>query len=132
MSGSGLFTTFYDQLKGIRDYHRRFPSHPAMQTYEQTLLSEVLDNSEDLGFTGEEAEGRYVDMHELHESFLNLRGVERIDYKKYLSKASDLFSVPKATASTAGYGRYVAKLHEYWVGFIRRTQVDYPSALICA
>eukprot|EP00965_Chrysotila_dentata_P040766 1351773-Pleurochrysis_carterae.AAC.1 len=31
------------------------------------LLTEVLENGPTLSFTGEEAEGRFLDMHELHE-----------------------------------------------------------------
>ena len=68
MSGSAVFTAFYEQLKGIREYHRKFPIAPSTETYEEALLTEVLaaDRHED-GFTGEEAEGRFVDMHALHE-----------------------------------------------------------------
>ena len=67
MSGSATFTSFYDQLKSIRDYHRRFPKEPVSGSEEQMLVEDVLEAAPDAGFTGEEAEGRYVDMHELHE-----------------------------------------------------------------
>jgi splicing factor 3A subunit 3 len=67
MSGTGVFSSFYDQLKAIRDYHRRFPKAPSMSHDEHALLTEVLESAPDAGFTGEEAEGKFVDMHELHE-----------------------------------------------------------------
>ena len=47
------------------------------------LLSEVLEGAPDEGFTGEEGEGRFVDMHALHDAYLNLKGVERVDYCTY-------------------------------------------------
>ena len=111
MSGSAVFTAFYEQLKGIREYHRKFPIAPSTETYEEALLTEVLaaDRHED-GFTGEEAEGRFVDMHALHEMYLNLKGAERIDYCAYLKRCTDVLATPPATARTAAYGRYVAAL----------------------
>ena len=69
MSGTGVFSSFYDQLKVIRDYHRRFPKAPNMVNEEQALLTEVLEEAPDAGFTGEEAEGKFVDMHTLHEMY---------------------------------------------------------------
>ena len=98
--------TACSQLKGIREYHRKFPSQPSTETAEALLLSEVLDSAHEEGFTGEESEGRFVDMHALHDSFLNLKGVERVDYCAYLQKCSQLAEiVPKATALTSAYTR---------------------------
>ena len=136
MTGAGAFTCFYDQLKEMREYHRRFPGEPISEVYEQQLLQEVLEEhvaaasssaegagSSDQTFSGEEAEGRYVDMHTLHDQYLNLPGVDRIDYTAYLNKCADLLATPKAIATTAAYDRYVRALHDYCLGFLRRTQV---------
>ena len=102
MSGSTVFSSFYDQLKAIREYHRKFPGDTVTETNEQMLLTEVLESAPDDGFTGEESEGRYVDMHTLHELYLNLKGVERIDYTTYLKRCADLSSIPQATTSLCG------------------------------
>ena len=123
---STMFSSFYDQLKSIREYHRKFPGEPVSQTNEETLLAEVLEGTAEEGFTGEEAEGRYVDMHSLHEMYLNLKGVERIDYINYLNTCGDLSSVPRATTKTAAYGRYLRALKEYMLHFLRRTQPLVP------
>jgi len=129
MSGSGVFTAFYDQLKAIREYHRKFPSQPSLETAEQMLLTEVLDAAVDEGFTGEEAEGRYIDMHELHDRFLNLKGIERVDYVAYLKKCSQLAeTVPKASALTAPYARYARALRDAFAAFLKKTQPLVPLA----
>lgn len=77
MSGENVFTSFYDELRTIREYHRRFPGEPLAEAYETTLLAEVLESAPDEGFTGEEAEGRYVDMHALHEMCAAARAARR-------------------------------------------------------
>ena len=89
MSGTGVFTAFYDQLKGIREYHRKFPREPAMESYETELLGALLTRDDPtLAFSGEEAEGKYVDMHGCHEMYLNLKGADHLDYAAYLQRCS--------------------------------------------
>lgn len=126
MSGVNVFRSFYDQLGSIREYHRKFPSVPSIKNYESELLTEVLESAPDEGFTGEEAEGKYVDMHVLHEAYLNLKGIERVDYQRYLKKATDLQAIPKTAAVAAAYSRYATELKEYLIGFIKRTQPLMP------
>jgi splicing factor 3A subunit 3 len=126
MSGSGVFNSFYDQLKQIRDYHRKHALPAATEPYEKELLTDVLESAPEQAFTGEEAEGRYLDMHGLHEQFLNLKGVEHVDYASYLKASADLQAIPKATASTGSYARYVRALHNYWLDFLRKTQPLMP------
>ena len=87
MSGTGVFTAFYDQLKGIREYHRKFPREPAMDSYESELLGALLTRDDpSFAFSGEEAEGKYVDMHGVHEMYLNLKGADHLDYAAYLQR----------------------------------------------
>jgi len=126
MSGSTVFSSFYDQLKNVREYHRKFPAQPVTENQEQVLLTEVLESAPDKGFTGEESEGRYVDMHELHEAYLNVKGVERVDYCSYLKQCTDIGAIPKASALTNGYTRYIKSLREYWLSFLQRTQPLMP------
>ena len=123
---SAGFGTFYEQLAAIRAYHAKHSLPPHTEPYEKELLSEILESGEQVDFTGEEAEGRYLDMHELHELYLNLKGVEHVDYSTYLKAAANLQSIPKQTAVTGAYGRYLRALNDYWLGFIRRTQPLMP------
>ena len=61
-------------------------------------------------------------MHALHESYLNLKGCERIDYCTYLKQCATLSALPKATATTSAYAKYAQSLREYFLAFLRRTQ----------
>jgi len=129
MSGSTVFSAFYDQLKLLRDYHRKHNIAPPSEVYERELLVDVLEGANEQTFTGEEAEGRYLDMHALHEAYINLKGVDKeTDYASYLKAAAQLANVPKPTALTSGYARYVKSLRDYWEGFLRRTQPLLPLA----
>jgi len=128
MTGTNVFNTFYDQLKSVREYHRKFPSEPSTESAETALLAEVLESAPDEGFTGEESEGKYVDMHDLHEAYLNLKGCERLDYCTYLKQCSNLASLPKATATMGAYAKYARSLRAYWLSFLRRTQPLMPIA----
>ena len=78
------------------------------------------------GFTGEESEGKYVDMHALHDAYLNLKGAERIDYCLYLAQCANLSKLPKETALTSGYAKYAKSLLDYFVSFLGRTQPLMP------
>jgi len=133
MSGQGVFTAFYDQLKTIREYHRRFPKEPSTESYEQEMLGALL-NREDAsqGFSGEESEGKYVDMHAAHEMYLNLKGADHLDYASYLKRCSDLQAIDKGVAGTSHYQRYVAALHSYFVDYLKRTQPLMPLAELLA
>ena len=58
MSGAGVFSSFYDQMKAIREYHRKHQIPVQTESYERALLTEVLaDASTEQSFTGEEATG---------------------------------------------------------------------------
>lgn len=126
MSGSGVFTAFYDQLRGIREYHRKHKLEPPTEAYEKQLVNEVLETAAPQNFNGEEAEGRFLDMHELHELYLNVKGVDRLDYCSYLKKSTDVLTVTKQLASSTAYQRYLAQLIAYWHGFLKRTQPLMP------
>jgi len=128
MTGSGVFSTFYEQLRATRDYHRKHQIKPQTELAEKQLLSELLEGADPHNFTGEEAEGKYLDMHELHELFLNLKGVKRFDYSTYLRSSTDLGALPKQTASSPAGLRYLRALKAYWQSFLQRTQPLMPLA----
>lgn len=48
-------------------------------------------------FTGEEYYGKYLDLHQLHEQFLNLPHVFRIDYISYLTSFYTFKDIPMET-----------------------------------
>ncbi|GFR50687.1 hypothetical protein Agub_g12939 [Astrephomene gubernaculifera] len=65
-----VFSKFYDRLKEIREYHRKFPTHDLTEAEDDTPL---LKEEPHVDFTGEEGLGRYLDLHDLYQRFLNLR-----------------------------------------------------------
>ena len=127
MSGSGVFSNFYDQLKAVREYHRKHQIPVQTENHERALITEVLaDASTQQTFTGEEAEGKHLDMHRLHDMYLNVKGIERLDYLGYLNKSTDVLAVPTSVASAHAYARYLRELRAYWVDFLKRTQPLMP------
>ena len=97
LGGTTQFSTFYERLKDIKDYHR---GHPTAETTEPPDDDDVLATQvrhtvtwptwrhrgtlcrlratlrllvqEDLQFTGEEMYGRYLDLHEFYHAYINL------------------------------------------------------------
>ncbi|XP_073287533.1 splicing factor SF3a60 homolog [Primulina huaijiensis] len=115
-----VFSAFYDRLKEIREYHRRHPAARYVDTtdeFEQLLKEEPV-----IEFTGEEASGRYLDLHELYNDYINSKFGKQIDYSVYL----DLFSQPENISCklklTRQYKEYMEKLLEYLIYFFERTE----------
>ena len=88
---------------------------------EEPVPSEV-DNM----FSGEEANGRFLDLTSLHEDYLNLPGIKRLSYLQYLDQF-DTFTPPQMPLKRPAkmsdqYFKYVGALATYLEGFARRTK----------
>lgn len=131
LSTGDPFEEFYKQLDEVKDFHRRYPNEPVEnleRAYKrrrpeegETLVTEV-DNM----FTGEESNGRFLDLTTLHEDYLNLPGVKRLTYLQYLDNF-DAFEPPRMPLKrqnklTDTYLKYVTDLDEYLESFVRRTR----------
>ena len=46
-------------------------------------------------FTDEEGYGRYLDLHESYERFINLKGIPKMDYITYLTTFDKMFDIAK-------------------------------------
>lgn len=87
----------------------------------------VIAAEEMAKFTAEEAYGRNLDMHELHDEFMNLHRqfgerATKTSYLDYLGTFDRLFDVPMSSKRRADYRRYLQHLHAYLHGFIERTR----------
>ena len=82
LSGPDEFGEFYRRLKNLKDFHRRH-----MNEIEPPMIMEFLkldkqrvqppDHMQTLvDFSDEEGYGRFLDMHELHDNFINIRHME--------------------------------------------------------
>ncbi|CAN1264089.1 Splicing factor SF3a60 homolog [Linum perenne] len=120
-SGTNVFSAFYDRLKEIREYHRRHPAARGVvdvtDQYEALLKEEPV-----IEFTGEEAHGKYLDLHELYNQFINSKFGSRIEYSAYLNVFSKPHKIDRKLKSTRQYREYIENLLEYLVYFFQRTE----------
>ncbi|XP_047322891.1 splicing factor SF3a60 homolog [Impatiens glandulifera] len=119
-TGTNIFSAFYDRLKEIRDYHRRHPGALVVDINEEHEA--LLKEEPHIEFTGEEAFGRYLDMHELYNEYINSKFGEPIEYAAYLDIFSRPHKIPRKQKRTQQYKEYLQKLLEYLVYFFVRTE----------
>ncbi|KAL9163150.1 hypothetical protein ABFS82_06G022300 [Erythranthe guttata] len=115
-----VYSAFYDRLKEIRDYHRRHSAARYVDTtdeYEQLLKEEPA-----IEFTGEESFGRYLDLHELYNEYINSKFGQQIEYSAYLDVFSDQGKISRKLKLTRQYREYMQRLLEYLVYFFERTE----------
>jgi len=60
-------------------------------------------------------------MHELYDRFINLKGIEKIDYLTYLTTFDRLFEIPKERKSPE-YRRYLESMLEYLRDYLSRVK----------
>lgn len=129
--GSGdPFEEFYRQVNEVKEHHSRYAN-------EQAENSEIRYRPRKAGedqvpyivesmFSGEEAYGRYFDLHACHESYLNLPNVKRLAYLQYLEVFDNFAAVAgglkRSDKLTDQYFKYVGELMEYLESFMRRTR----------
>lgn len=89
---------FYKQLEEVKDFHRRYPNE-TVENLERAYKRRRPEEGEpvvseiDNMFTGEESNGRFLDLIPLHEAYLNLPNVKRLSYLQYLDNF-DAFEPP--------------------------------------
>ncbi|KAA3454882.1 splicing factor 3A subunit 3-like isoform X2 [Gossypium australe] len=119
-TGVNVFSAFYDRLKEIREYHRKHPAArvvDANEEYEDLLKEEPV-----IEFSGEEAFGRYLDLHELFNQYINSKFGAKIEYSAYLDVFSQPHNIPWKLKSTRQYREYMENLLEYLIYFFQRTE----------
>lgn len=114
-------STFYDRLKEVRDYHRRFPSEDITEGDVSEALLAAAEPS--VAFSGEEALGRFLDLHELHAAHSNGAFCgDPLDYHTYILALADWARVPRRARSSRAYRAYLERLAAYLESFHARTQ----------
>ncbi|CAG9579737.1 unnamed protein product [Danaus chrysippus] len=127
LSGPNEFQEFYARLKQIKEFHRKHPNEicvPMSVEFEE--LAKIRENpSEDyttpVEFTDEEGYGKYLDLHECYEKYINLKGIEKIDYITYLSIFDHLFDIPRERKNS-DYRNYIRALLTYLKDFVNRVK----------
>ncbi|KAK3359613.1 hypothetical protein B0T25DRAFT_533397 [Lasiosphaeria hispida] len=123
------FEEFYRQVADIKEHHSRYPneqSENSEQWYRPRKGGEDQPFIVETMFSGEEAYGRFFDLHGCHESYLNLSDVKRLGYMQYL-EVFDNFQpgyggVKRADKMTDQYFKYLGELMEYLESFMQRTR----------
>ena len=125
------FDEFYKELEKVKVHHRQYPNEP-IENLERAYKRRRPDESEtivsdiDNMFTGEEGNGRFLDLTSLHENYLNLPNVKRLSYLQYLDYF-DAFEPPRMPIKRQNkvsdtYLKYVTDLDNYLESFVRRTR----------
>jgi splicing factor 3A subunit 3 len=126
MSGPNEFSEFYSRLKNIKEFYRKHPNEISVpMAVEFDEFFKIRDNPNEINlvdFTDEEGYGKFLDLNHCFEKYLNLRGVDRIDYLSYLSLFDQLFDVPKDRKLNADYVRYLETLLEYLQDYCSRVK----------
>ena len=65
--------------------------------------------------------GKFLDLHEVYTMFINLKGVERMDYISYITSFDQLYDVPRDRKG-GEYRKYLAALLDYLWSFMTRTR----------
>jgi splicing factor 3A subunit 3 len=134
LSTGDPFEAFYREYGEIKAFHQRYPNEP-VENLERAYKrragpgpdGEPVPLETDSMFTGEEGNGRFFDLTQPHDRFINLpgvRGARRLTYLQYLD-AFDVFAPPacpvkRGDKMTDEYFSYLGMLVEYLEGFLRR------------
>jgi len=120
MMGNGQpFAAFYEQLSDIKAYHRKYPSLLIERPEAEQMLN-GLDSYENL-FTGEEGYGKFLDLHNFFQTYINFKDVPKdLEYMKYLET---FFTFPhRNIVRDRAYVEYLESLYQYLIGYFRRSQ----------
>ncbi|KAF9429836.1 hypothetical protein BGZ94_009298 [Podila epigama] len=124
MSGANEFGEFYERLKKIKDHHRKYPNETVepmeLEFMDQKPSEGKIEALEEM-FSGEEAGGRYLDLHAVHEHYLNLKSLKRTHYLAYLSEFT-LFDEIQRKDKDSTYQEYLNSLRSYLEGFLMRVK----------
>jgi len=130
---NGPLSEFYARLEHLQAYFRKYPERAiALETTATPSILGTQDASMfdltymERHFSGEEMGGRFLDLYEQYEQFINLKGVERISYLEYLLRLDDMTGdcaiIPVATKRTEAYRTYLASVSQYLSAFLHKTR----------
>ncbi|KAJ3154137.1 hypothetical protein HK101_001679 [Irineochytrium annulatum] len=124
ISGATEFSEFYQRLKNIKDYHRRFPNETVEPVELEIARRDVVFEESELDaiFSGEEGFGKFLDLNVTFDLYVNLKKVKKINYVTYMMNFDEFESIPRETKKTPEYARYLDELKTYLESFFHRTQ----------
>ncbi|KAI9501559.1 hypothetical protein BX070DRAFT_228045 [Coemansia spiralis] len=90
--------------------------HSSLETFVTAESEEKLETI----FSGEERLGRYVDLNEQYELYLNIKDAKHLTYLEYLAVFTKLEDYPRKNKSNRQYTDYLLSLRKYFEGFFAR------------
>ena len=131
LSTGETFDEFYKEFEKVKEHHRQYPNEP-VENLERAYKRRRLDEGEtfvselDNMFTGEESNGRFLDVSTSHQDYLNLPNIKRLSYLQYIDQF-DAFEAPRMPIKRQNkvsdtYLSYLANLDQYLESFVRRTR----------
>lgn len=128
ISGPNEFDAFYNRLEQIRHFYQHRPNEVRVpldvELDQRTKTFDANDMEQQsllVEFNDEEGFGRYLDLHECFNMYMNLRSVEKYDYVTYLMTFDHVFDIPR-DRKNMDYMRYIEALIEYLHGFVMRSR----------
>ncbi|GFS25142.1 splicing factor 3A subunit 3-like [Elysia marginata] len=125
LAGPNEYAEFKKRLNAIESFYRQHPNEVSIpMSIEFDELAKQRENPPEeatnmVEFTDEEGYGKYLDLHKCYERYLNLKGIEKIDYITYLSTFDHLYDVPKERKN-ASYREYLVFLLDYLGEYISK------------
>ena len=90
--GCRCHRNYHQRLNEIRDYHRRYPNTDVTEAEDDEA---ALNHEPPVEFSGEEVFGKYLDLHEQYNSFVNKSFGEQIEYAEYLTSFMEFDKIPR-------------------------------------
>jgi len=115
---NGGMAEFYSEKRKISEYY-------AKHNDTQGLRNPVARSNSQLqpAWRGEEHHGRYLDLHVLYNTYLNLKNVGKVSYMEYLGSLGNTSELPvQNVKSQKEYLDYLRQLVEYLTSFHQRAQ----------
>nr|CAG4640728.1 EOG090X03G1 [Eulimnadia texana] len=127
LSGPNEFIEFYNRLKNIKEFYKKYPNEVAIPlSLEFDEMAKQRENGADeannlVDFTDEEGYGKYLDLNECFTKYINLKGIEKVDYVTYLTIFDRFFDIPRECKG-ADYKQYLQSLADYLYDYVSRVQ----------
>ncbi|CAL4091072.1 unnamed protein product [Meganyctiphanes norvegica] len=126
LSGPNELAEFYNRLKQIKEFHKKHPNEISVpMSVEFEEINKQRESTDEsvvmVDFTDEEGYGKYLDLHECYNKYLNIKGIEKIDYISYLSVFDRLYEIPK-DKKTSQYREYLHVILDYLYNYVERVK----------
>ncbi|XP_021737308.1 splicing factor SF3a60 homolog [Chenopodium quinoa] len=120
-----VFEVFNEMLNTVRESSRRNPELPSKvvrdgEHYEK-MLAEL--QSPNISFSGEQGFGRYLDLNEIYNMFINSKfGLYFTSYADYIDNFPAIDLIPAKYKASRQYKEYIESVLKYLISFLERAK----------